>query len=413
MKIILSHAGKQHSYYVARALYQLGLLEQFYTSSYLNNKFLQSLVLRYQNTFWSRRFIEGLPVDLVTSNWRFEIKEILYSRLYGKGHKTLDAVYKRDKIFDRYMTKELSKRTANVFWGFQGSCLDSLKQARSAGMTTICELSTGHVVEATRLLGEEARLHPEWADSFDNLTFPEWYEDRLKQEPHEADYVIAASKFTQKTLEDSGVNPAKIINMPLGFDLEQIPFDQDTFTPFVNRPLKLLYVGRITQRKGIKYLLEAMKSFDRSDVELHVIGFIHGSGEALRHYSGVYKQHAAVSQQELFRKYSEYDALVLPSLFEGFGLVIVEALAAGLPVITTSNTIGADLIRNDENGYLLPIRDIAAISKSISSLLSKDQDKLMQMRVMSRESALSMSWHNYTKRLKPILQGIGIEKGQQ
>lgn len=408
MKVILSHAGKQHSYYIAKSLYQLGLLKQFYTSSYINSGLLQDLVKKSGNTFWSRRFLEGLPPALVTSNWRFEIKELVYAKLHGKGVKTLNAVYERDEKFDSYMSKKISGITADVFWGFQGSSLQSLKAANSKGMASICELSTGHVIEAVKLLGEEAQLHPEWADSFDNLTFPSHYMKRLEEEPHVARYVIAASEFTKKTLKKAGVSAHKIFNLPLGFDLQKVPYDLNSFSAGSNRPLRLLYAGRITQRKGIAYMLEAMKAFNKRHVELHMIGFVHGSGQGLKPYKGLYHLHPAISQEQLFRQYSQFDALILPSLFEGFGLVIIEALAAGLPVITTPNTIGADVIKNDVNGYLVPIRDVGAIEKAITSLCSKSTDELLQMRVSARESALNMSWSTYGKRLKDFIDNINI-----
>jgi glycosyltransferase involved in cell wall biosynthesis len=149
-----------------------------------------------------------------------------------------------------------------------------------------------------------------------------------------------------------------------------------------------------------------MKDLKKSGVELHLIGHVHGSGNGLKEYSNVFTSQPAVSQAEMFRKYSDYDALVLPSVFEGFGLVIVEALAAGLPVITTPNTIGPELIVDDSNGYIVPIRDVQAIINAVTRLASKTMEQRREMSAAARQSALSYSWNSYTVRLKELMQSI-------
>lgn len=402
--IILSHSGKQHSYHVAKALKDMGLLEKFYTSSYVTSPLLQSLIRTSGNAYWSRRFLDGLYGNLVESNWRFELKEILYGRLYGQSQKTLNAVYQRDEKFDQYMAHKLSMMKVDAFWGFQGSCLHSLKAARAGGKLAICELATGHAPAAKKILSEEKKLHPEWTDSFVNLEFPEAYYQRLCIEPHEADYVIGASHFTLSTLKEDGVPDHKLRVLPLGCETSRIPFQYKETKR--DGPLKLLYAGRVTQSKGIKYLLEAMRFFNKADVELHMIGNIQGSGEALRNYQKVFTLHPALSQYELFRGYREFDALVLPSIFEGFGLVIIEALAAGLPVITTTHTMGPEVIREGKNGYIVPIRDTGAIAKAIEQMLSKNSEEISAMRQFAHESAQTFDWLAYKDRLKVLFNTL-------
>jgi len=117
----------------------------------------------------------------------------------------------------------------------------------------------------------------------------------------------------------------------------------------------------------------------------------------------LYTYHGAVSQSELFTKFGEYDALVLPTVFEGFGLVIVEAMAAGLPVITTPNSMGPEVITDDKNGYIVPIRNVEALSNAIKKLREKSNSDFVQMRRDARNSAHDFSWENYTQRLKIII----------
>lgn len=379
----------------------INVLEKFFTSSYVSPIWLQDVIDRSGNQFWSKRYLTGLGGKLVKSHWRYEIKEILYNRLYGNTTKTLNTVYERDVKFDRMISRKIVRQKGEYFWGFQGSCLESLKAAKAAGKITICELAAAHAPAAIRILGEEAKLHPEWADSLDHFQFPEKYFQRICEEPNAADFVVGASQFTLRTLRDENIPESKLRFLPLGFEINRVIYSGEVAR---KRPLRLLYAGRITQRKGVKYLLEAMKSFSKTDVELHIIGNIHGSGHALREYKDRFILHHSLSQYELFKEYHKYDAFVIPSVFEGFGLVIVEAMAAGLPVITTANTIGPDLIHDDINGYLVPIRDIEAIRRSIQQLLDKSSDELAAMRQAARNAALNYSWGAYASRLEPLLE---------
>ena len=402
-KVILSHSGKQHSYHVAKALGDLDCLSVFYTSSYITSKLFQRIVEQTDNKFWSRRFLAGIDTNKIESNWRFEFKEMLFGKLYGQSQKTLNAVYERDEKFDHYVASRMNQLSGNIFWGFQGSSLNSLKAAKANGKLAICELATAHAPSAKRILEEEKKLHPEWADSIDNLTFPEQYFQRLCEEPHHADVVIGASQFTLQTLREDGVSDSKLTLLPLGFEVDHIPFEKDRKRK--SGPIKVLFAGRITQRKGIKYLLEAMKHFDPREIELHIVGHIHGEGEALNTYKN-FVLHAPMQQYELFERYQEFDLFALPSVFEGFGLVIVEAMAAGLPVIATPHTIGPELIENGTNGYIVPVRNVLEITNSINDFLKKDEDERNQMRIKARESALKFSWDNYKERLKSLLSKI-------
>lgn len=403
MKISLAHAGKQHSYQVAKAMNELGVLDQFYTSGYANS-LIQKLSKNLPGNPFQRRFIEGLPAVKVTANWHFELKENWIRRVKKNPVLARKAVYERDISFDRYMANKILSSTTSHFWGFQGSCHDTLMQATKTGKVSVCELATAHINSAKKILGEESKLHPDWALTIDNLVFPSSYEKRLEEEPHLADHVVAASSFTKATLIEGGVSVQKIKVLPLGCSLDMIPFQLSNFKPYKERPFKLLYAGRVTQRKGMCYLLEALKNFKPSEVELHIIGQMNGAEKLLKPFEDYIHYHGSKSQRALYNSYCDFDALVLPSVFEGFGLVIVEAMAAGLPVITTPNTMGPEMIVEGKNGSLIPIRDVKALEGAITKLITLPADELLAMRVDARESALNFSWDKYQARLSKVLE---------
>jgi glycosyltransferase involved in cell wall biosynthesis len=387
---------------------RLGLLDKFYTSSYVAPLWLQRYFTRTNNTFFSRRYLQGLGGRFVDSNWRFELKEIYLRRRYGKIQTTQDAVYDRDIQFDQYVAGLLSGRLSEAYWGFQGSAHDSLLAAKRSNKLAVVELATAHVKAAQRILGEEAKLHPEWADSIDNLVFPPHYQQRLEDEPHHADIVMAASKFTVSTLLEDNVPASKIRLLPLGFELDHIPYtpkDQLPNAQISKRPLRLLYAGNLTQRKGLRYALDAMRTFPKGEVELHIIGGLQGSGKGLKEYEGEYQHHGRLSQYEMFRAYQDYDALILPTVFEGFGLVIVEAMAAGLPVITTSHSMGPDVITHQQSGYIVPIRDSQAVAHAIAHLRQLSDQDYWAMSAAARQSVLNFTWQVYAANLQKLVEG--------
>jgi glycosyltransferase involved in cell wall biosynthesis len=401
-RIIISHSGKQHSYYVAKALLGLGLLKKFYTSSYISNTAFQRMIYALDLSFLSRRFLTGLGGSYVQAAWSYEIKELIYRRLKGNNHEINELVFERDIKFDLDLSKKLPKLSYDVFWGFQGSCHNCLATSNKLGKESICEMTIAHLPFAKRILEEEARLQPEWADSIDFASFPAQYEKRLTEEPLIAKKVIAISSFLKKTLVQEGVEAEKVSVVPLGFDATAVAFEEET-TSIANRPLRLLYAGRITQRKGLKYLLEAIQSFNKSDVELHIIGNIYGSGEAFKKYSSLYTYSKGVSQLELFKMYKNYDALVFPSVLEGFGLVTVEAMGAGLPVITTPHTNATEVIRDGINGFVVPIRDSKAIADAIGRLRNMDNASFQQMRLEARKTALQYTWDAHTNKISQFV----------
>jgi glycosyltransferase involved in cell wall biosynthesis len=386
-------------------LLDLGYLKKFYTSSYITSPLLQRIIKQFNLAFWSRRFHDGLGGEYVSANWKYEIKEIVTRKIKGNTREVNDLVLKRDVSFDQYVSNTLKHTDFDCFWGFQGSCLESLKVANKRLAHTICEMTIAHIPYAQKLLAEEAALHPEWADSIDFSSFPASYEKRLVEEPYEAKSVIAISEFLRNTLIDGGVEPHKISVIPLGFDVSAIKYIPTTVSPR-NRPLRLLYAGRITQRKGVKYMLEAIAQFHKNDVELYIIGNIYGSGDAFNKYRHLYNYRPGVSQATLFELYADYDALIFPSVLEGFGLVTIEAMGAGLPVITTPNTNATELIQNGINGFVVPIRDTEAIVQAITSMRNMSEEQFSAMRASARETALRYTWDVHRNSIEDLLSNI-------
>jgi starch synthase len=398
--VTVSHSGKQHAYRHALSLQQLGLLRRFVTSTfYKRDRWpdrIAGLVPQLDRGL-QKRWLDGLDSSLVSRHLSLEVPELCYRNVLKKPKRAELAMFERDAAFDGWVASRFAFES-DIFWGFQGSCLESLKAARAAGKTAVCEFATAHVTAAIRILSEEAEKHPEWAGTISNLNFPDWYRERLEQEPHQADVCIAASGFTQRSLEEVGIPPERIQLLPLAADVDQFQFAERR----TDGPLKVLFVGGIGQRKGIKYLLEAVQQLNSAHVELSLLGPAPADARPLEAYSKWYRYLGRTDQAGVVRQMQQADVLVLPSVFEGFGLVIVEAMATGLPVITSTHSCGPEVIREAVDGFVLRPDDVDGLAGRIS-WCAEHRDELVQMGRAAHERAHEFSWDGHRERLRKLL----------
>ena len=256
----------------------------------------------------------------------------------------------------------------------------------------------GHIASGLRILGEEARLHPEFADSL-HVDAPPGLVERCLAEARAADLVLAPSDYVKRTLIEQGVRADAIRLLPYGVRAER-------FTPAAPRDdgvFRLLYVGQISQRKGLKYMLEAVRRIARKDVELVLVGGIVGTGAGLAPYREWFRHVRNVPHAEVHRLFQSADAFVYPSLHEGSALAIYEALACGLPAIVTENA--GSVVRDGIEGYVVPIRDVDAIVDRIERLRA-DPERRRAMATAARARAEAFTWDTYRRDLARILDDV-------
>jgi len=403
-KILVSHSGKQHAYWHARALQRLGRLDRFVTSAYYKPELFPDRLLGGIgpiHRLLERRHHHDLDSSKVIRSWRFELPELIARRLGASYEAVEQKVFDRDRNFDCWVARHWAGH-ADVFWGFQGSCLESLKAARAAGRFAVLELATVHVPTAISVLQQEAERHPEWAGTISNYHFPDWYRARLEAEPHEADLCVAASPYTRESLLEAGIPEEKIVLLPLGAQL-------DRFTPvertFEEPRLRVLFVGGVGQRKGIKYLLDAVKQLGTAKAELRIAGPVGAARDPLRAYEGYFELLGRVDQPDLVQLMHESHVMVLPSVLEGFGLVIPEAMATGLPVIASTHSAAPEIIRDGIDGFVLEPDDVAGLTRRLCEL-ADDRELCRRLSASAVGRAAEYSWERHQERLGEIVSRI-------
>ncbi len=302
----------------------------------------------------------------------------------------------RNRRFDLRMAGILPRRRPDLVIGNDGAAEHIFQAARALGIPTLLNQVIGHDVAGSALLEEEYRRDPAFATAPPGRRSPLALETR-RREVLLADQILAPSPYVRDTLLELGVAPERIALLPYGVDSAR-------FQPAARRregPLRLLYVGQINQRKGLRYLLEAMRLLSREEVELTLVGEMLVPPAALAPYRGYYRHLSNQPYHRIHEVFQAADVFVYPSLHEGSSLAVYEALASGLPAIVTHNT--GTVIRDGEEGFLVPIRDPEAIAGAVRRL-SSEEDLRAAMAGRARRLAETYTWQRYGETLDGILK---------
>jgi len=207
--------------------------------------------------------------------------------------------------------------------------------------------------------------------------------------------VIVPSAFVRSTLESHQSCTAPIHVVPFGSPSPSAHLPPSRAS---GEPLLVLHVGSLGQRKGLSYTLEAIEALG-SSVRLSLIG--RPTSSRCAPLNAVLERHhwiESLPHHQILEQMRQHDVLVLSSLFEGYALVISEALSQGLPVIATANSGATEAVRDGVEGFIVPIRSSEAIAERLQEL-ADDRDLLAAMRVACLRRAAELSWSVYEQGL--------------
>jgi glycosyltransferase involved in cell wall biosynthesis len=219
------------------------------------------------------------------------------------------------------------------------------------------------------------------------------YWDRVKAEWAAADLVLVNSNWSRAAIMQQGVPESKIIVVPLALDL---PRDHALKPVDPQGPLKVLWLGSVILRKGIQYLVEAARKLEQSKVEFLLAGPMGISEQAVRTFPKNIKVLGRVTRDQLGLYYRQAHVFALPTLSDGFAITQLEAMAHGLPVVTTPNC--GNVVTDGVDGFIVPARDSQALADAIARL---DADRPM-LRAMSANTLLTIQKHDLTSNARLI-----------
>lgn len=272
----------------------------------------------------------------------------------------------KNQLFDRAVSKQISESECDVFIGFAGASQRSLTEAQKLGVVTGVERSSTHIRFQRDILQEEYQYRGRG-----NVPITDSYLEQEESEYDMANYIIVPSEFVKRTFLDQGVPEDKIICEPFGVPIPDLEQDHADGT------FRFLFLGLSSLRKGTPYLLEAWESLDL-DAELAIAGRVDDEVKPMVDAAAEDDESINVLGwvEDIQEWFTKSNALVFPTLEEGSAMVTYQAMAAGLPVITTLNSgwVGSDR----EHGIEVQSRDADSLATAMTELY-ESRDKCRRM----------------------------------
>jgi glycosyltransferase involved in cell wall biosynthesis len=412
-EVILS-ANVSHYYYAALALQQANSLKRYICAISIRKE--KPLFAHFLPDYWQKKLkgrnISDIDKRLTRSIW---VAELLQRGLPYLGLISSD----RGNLLNNYLFDLLAQRwveSCDIFHFVSSIGLHSARKAKANGSLVVCDVRTEYPDCQFQLLAEE----------YNNLGLSYnppglLYDERIKAEYGLADYLIVPSNYAKRTFVEAGFDPKSVFVLPYGVDLEHFLIsdskgerkDADETGGRHRNTFRIIYVGQIVPRKGVHYLIEAFNKLKINDAELLLVGGIDQSmhpilEEAVRRNRKI----RAVGESprlDLYHLYNTGSVFVLPSLADSWGLVVLEAMACGLPVIVTENTGSSQAVEEGVNGFIVPIRDAEALHRKLIYLY-EHPDVRQEMGRAASCSARKFTWEQYNKGLLDIYREI-IRRG--
>jgi starch synthase len=347
----------------------------------------------------SRRIYPGIPPALIHQHPTHEILRLLGQHLptvFRNYLPSIDNVYQHlDKVVAASLMKTEDKR---VIYAYEDGAESVFRSTKVAGGTCVYDLPIGYWRFYHRLMQEEKELQPDWRTTLGGVGDSVAKLERKDAELSLADCIVVASSFTARTLaEYPYALEAPVYRIGYG---SPIPGPPRLFSP-LERPLRILYVGSIGQRKGISYLIEAVGRLQVA-FSLTLLGKPVSRPEIMDRALAKHHWIPSAPHARVLQIMRDHDVLVLPSLFEGYGLVIAEAMAQGTVVIATPHTAAPDLIEDGKQGFIVPIRSAEAIAECLTRL-AENRSMLLEISQASQAKAALTTWEIYRDKLVHML----------
>jgi len=326
----------------------------------------------------------GLPEDKVCRQ-SLLLGPQYVARKLGLQRAQLLLDWPTNQWFDRWLATKVEP--CDVFHCMSGMGLLAHRVARQRyDALTVCDHGSTHIIYQNNLLSTE---YERWGLPYKGQDLRKI--EKQLTEYTECDLITVPSSFAIRSFIEQGVPVEKLVKIPYGVDLSQFhPISKE------DKIFRVLYVGQLSIRKGIFYILEALATLKIPNFELVLIGQLSSEVKPfLVKYANGFKYLGPKPRTELYRYYSQASIFVIASVEEGLALVQAQAMACGLPIIATTNTGAEDLFTDEVEGYIIPIRSPAAIREKVLFLYENPEVREQMSRAALRCVQKIGGWDEY------------------
>jgi glycosyltransferase involved in cell wall biosynthesis len=368
LKIAIGVGGRFHADRLANALSRFGHELTLFT------------------TLPKSRFVNGPAQELIDS---YLFPEIVF-RTLKFAHREFQGAEFKMRSFGKHFAESLisTQKPFDVVIAWSSFGLEGFRKAPNSKKIVVRD--SAHVeLQVETLKNEYQKLGYQFPDHSEVIK-------REKQEYELADFILVPSRFAKDSFVSRGVPEKKIKVIPLGVDTSLF---QATHSRNFQLPLRVINFGSLTLQKGIHHLLASLDSFRSEELKLTLVGHLSPEIETLlKHYPQV-THRGAVPQSELPQILKEQDVFVLPSLQDGFGMVVPQAMASGLVPIVSSAAGASELIQNKQNGFVIEPGSPEPIVKVLKELISSPS-LVNQVADKVKQTIPELNWSKYESRIQ-------------
>ncbi|MGV1786940.1 MULTISPECIES: glycosyltransferase family 4 protein [Agrobacterium] len=404
-KVVVSQLGARMHYAVPRIFASAGRLAHFYTDI-CATKGWPRIVNSFPATLYpapvkrlAGRLPKGVPTALTTVFSSFGLRSVLrHMRTRDVVEETSHAIW-AGSVFSEMVARRGFHGAAGLY-AFSGDALEQMRAAKQQGLWTAVEqmIAPRDVVET--LLDQEMMRFPKWAGPVRDNPHARLFADREKAEWRLADVIVCPSEFVRKHVIACGGPEDRCVVVPYGVNASAA-IDRPARMP---GPIRVLTVGEVGLRKGSPYVVEAARLMEGA-ARFRMAGRVRVPDDVKQEISQWVELRGIVPRSQIVEEFRWADVFLLPSLCEGSATAVYEALAAGLPVITTENT--GSVVRDGVEGFIVPVCDPEAIATAVRALADNPELR----RSMSTNALLRAAEHtveSYGERLLAALSGPNL-----
>ena len=369
-KVICVHIGARAHYLLPKAIHASGQLHALITDTWISSGFIRRILSALP--LMSLRALAGRYTKALSSSsvHSFGIWFLVYDfYLRLKYAYSWRLIISRDATFKKKAAqKVLQIKEATSVFAISYTALDSFKVAREKKLKTILfQIDPGVEEEnIVRKLVASANIYTDWHPA------PFDYWEQCREEHTLSDVIIVNSLWSKTGLIAHGVTAEKIVIIPLPYELESQheQFQRSYPSAFTTeRPLRCLFLGTLTVRKGIHVVIEAARKLQGLPIEFILVGRSEIDLQEMNlpnvEYDGI------ITRNETNTYYKEADVFLFPTFSDGFGLTQLEAMAWQLPVVATNNC--GDVVNHTQNGWLLENIDADSLVVLLKKLIEKPE----------------------------------------
>jgi glycosyltransferase involved in cell wall biosynthesis len=401
------HPGTQHSWQSALAFQESEQLGWYATSVFYDSRrwpyriesWLPAPIASRLHREFQRRYTPLLDPDLVRTFGFDEWLETAAQRM--NSHSLAHRFNIRgNRRFADSVIKLIEREPVDVVWGYDSASLDVFRWAKRRGIKCILDQTIGHPRSLNRIMAEEQRRYPDFFPNFNLSRDDAW----IRQEDEEvalADLVVVGCEFAYQSMIENDCPAEKLRIVPYGFDESLFPDIKPPRRPLAGRPVEFLFVGAIHPRKGVAYLLEAFEAISPDKASLTLVGVSVMPPETLDRYAHRVRHIPQIPRSEVAAYFRQADVFIFPSLFEGGGIVLHEAIGAGLGII--QSTASAIVVSDDNsNGIILDQVSVQNLIEAIEYVIS-NPNQIEAWSDASWDLRPKNSWHTYRSRVRGML----------